>query len=85
MAYQAAGNWIRRTRLVTFPLLSTFTNHPSFTTSNSSTSSNALRLDQSLPAIPPAFSEARRKVLLVSGAFMAFRPGRVAEFFVAMR
>ncbi len=80
MAYQAAGNWIRRTRLVTFPLLSTFTNHPSFTTSNSSTSSNAFRL-----AAFVAFSEARRKVLLVSGAFMAFRPGRVAEFFVAMR
>jgi hypothetical protein len=37
MAFYAAGSSIRFTRLVTFPLLSTFTNQPSFTTNNSST------------------------------------------------
>jgi hypothetical protein len=75
----AAGSWIFLTRLVTLPVLSTFTNQPSFTTSNSSTSSNAERLAALVAAI-----DALRKVLLVNGAFVTFRVSRVDESFVAM-
>lgn len=64
---------------MTFPFLSTFTNQPSFTTSNSSTSSKADRL-----AALVADSETRRKVLVVSGALDALRGDPAEVLFVAM-
>lgn len=79
MADQAAGSLIRFTRLVTLPVLSTFTSQPSFTTSSSSTCSNAERLADLV-----AEAETRRRVLLVSGALAVLRGVRAVVDFEAM-